>query len=40
MNAVTIARKVGATGVVMAPMAACTTGLWAISHGMNLIKTG
>lgn len=26
MNAITIARKVGTTGVVMSPMAACATG--------------
>ncbi|MDJ0675109.1 MAG: beta-ketoacyl-ACP synthase [Calothrix sp. MO_167.B42] len=40
MNAIAAARQVGATGIVMAPMAACATGMWSIAHGVNLIQTG
>ncbi len=40
MAAVTVARKIGATGPVMAPMAACATGLWAIFQGAELIRQG
>jgi 3-oxoacyl-[acyl-carrier-protein] synthase II len=34
------ARQIGATGVVLAPMAACATGIWAIAQGTLLIHTG
>ena len=38
--AIAAARQVGSTGPVMAPMAACATGLWAIAQGMELIQMG
>jgi len=34
------ARQVGSTGPVLAPMAACATGIWAIAQGYELIQTG
>lgn len=34
------ARQIGATGPVLAPMAACATGIWAIAQGFELIQTG
>ncbi len=34
------ARQIGSTGPVMAPMAACATGIWAIAYGFELIRTG
>lgn len=40
MNAVAAARVVGATEIVLAPMAACATGIWALSQAFNLIKSG
>ncbi|WP_088239931.1 beta-ketoacyl-ACP synthase [Calothrix rhizosoleniae] len=40
MNAIAAARQIGATGIVMAPMAACATGMWCLAHGVNLIQTG
>jgi len=40
MNAIAAARQIGATGIVMAPMAACATGMWSIAYGVNLIQTG
>lgn len=40
MVAVTSAREIGSTGPVLAPMAACATGLWAIAQGFHLIQTG
>lgn len=40
MNAIAAARLVGATGIVLAPMAACATGIWALSQAFNLIKSG
>lgn len=40
MVAVTSARTIGSTGPVLAPMAACATGLWAIAQGCHLIQTG
>ncbi len=39
MNAISVARQVGAE-VVLAPMAACATGIWAIAQGYHLLKTG
>ncbi|MBD2139741.1 beta-ketoacyl-ACP synthase [Anabaena sp. FACHB-1237] len=40
MNAINVAKKVGTNGAVLAPMAACTTGICAISQGTMLIQTG
>ncbi|MDM9385190.1 beta-ketoacyl-ACP synthase [Chlorogloeopsis sp. ULAP01] len=40
MNAIAAARQIGATGIVLAPMAACATGIWAITQATELIKTG
>ncbi|WP_414546218.1 beta-ketoacyl-ACP synthase [Nostoc sp. CCY0012] len=40
MNAIAAARQIGATNIVLAPMAACATGIWAISQATLLIKTG
>ncbi|MBW4556910.1 MAG: beta-ketoacyl-ACP synthase [Trichormus sp. ATA11-4-KO1] len=40
MNAIAAARQIGATGIVLAPMAACATGIWAIAQAALLIKTG
>lgn len=41
MNAIASARQIGASLVpVLAPMAACATGIWAIAQGYELIKTG
>lgn len=39
-NAIATARQIGATGAVIAPMAACTTGIWAIAQAAMLIQTG
>jgi 3-oxoacyl-[acyl-carrier-protein] synthase II len=38
--ATTAAGQIGATGVVLAPMAACATGIWAIAQATLLITTG
>ncbi|MGF1480796.1 MAG: beta-ketoacyl-ACP synthase [Cyanophyceae cyanobacterium] len=35
--AVATARQIGATGTVLAPMAACATGIWALAQGRELI---
>ncbi|NMG10512.1 beta-ketoacyl-ACP synthase [Brasilonema sp. UFV-L1] len=40
MNTIAAARQIGACGVVLAPMAACATGIWAIAQAANLIQTG
>ncbi|MBW4642626.1 MAG: beta-ketoacyl-ACP synthase [Goleter apudmare HA4340-LM2] len=40
MNAIAAARQIGATGVVLAPMAACATGIWAIAQAADLVQTG
>ncbi|NJN12538.1 MAG: beta-ketoacyl-ACP synthase [Richelia sp. RM2_1_2] len=40
MNAIATAKLVGATGIVLAPMAACATGIWALFQGFNLIQSG
>lgn len=40
MSAIASARQIGATGPVLAPMAACATGIWAIAQGFHLIQTG
>ncbi|MBE9248637.1 beta-ketoacyl-ACP synthase [Dolichospermum sp. LEGE 00240] len=40
MNGIAVARKIGSTAAVLAPMAACATGIWAIAQATMLIKTG
>jgi 3-oxoacyl-[acyl-carrier-protein] synthase II len=40
MNAIAVARQIGSCGTVLAPMAACATGIWAISQATMLIQTG
>lgn len=40
MNAIAAAREIGACGIVLAPMAACATGIWAIAQAALLIQTG
>ncbi|MEL7224319.1 MAG: beta-ketoacyl synthase N-terminal-like domain-containing protein, partial [Cyanobacteria bacterium J06576_12] len=38
--ALTAARTVGATGPLLAPMAACATGMWAVAQAAELIRRG
>lgn len=38
--ALTAARYIGSTSPVLAPMAACATGIWAIARGFELIQMG
>ncbi|MEO1622546.1 MAG: beta-ketoacyl-ACP synthase [Cyanobacteria bacterium J06632_3] len=38
--AVTVAQTVGAMGPLLAPMAACATGVWAIAQAAELIRSG
>lgn len=40
MNAISVARLIGATGIVLAPMAACATGIIALIQAASLIQTG
>jgi 3-oxoacyl-[acyl-carrier-protein] synthase II len=40
MNAIAAARQIGASGVVLAPMAACATGIWSIAQAALLVQTG
>jgi len=40
MPAIATARQIQSQGPVMAPMAACATGLWAIAQGFLLIQSG
>lgn len=40
MNAIASARQIGSQGIVLAPMAACATGIWAIAQGSYLVRTG
>ncbi|MDA0209279.1 beta-ketoacyl-ACP synthase [Desertifilum tharense] len=40
MGAIVAARQIGATGAILAPMAACATGIWAIAQAALLIQTG
>jgi 3-oxoacyl-[acyl-carrier-protein] synthase II len=40
MSAITSARQIGSVGPVLAPMAACATGIWAIAQGIYLVQTG
>jgi 3-oxoacyl-[acyl-carrier-protein] synthase II len=39
-GAVVAARAIATRGAVLAPMAACATGLWAIARGVELIRAG
>jgi 3-oxoacyl-[acyl-carrier-protein] synthase II len=39
-GAIAVARQIEATGIVLAPMAACNTGIVALARGFELIKTG
>ncbi|MCT7950385.1 beta-ketoacyl-ACP synthase [Ancylothrix sp. C2] len=38
--AISAARQIGSTGPVLAPMAACATGIWALAQGFGLIQRG
>jgi len=38
--ALSAARQIGSKGPVLAPMAACATGIWALAQGFELIQTG
>ncbi len=40
IGAIAAARQIGATGPVLAPMAACASGIWALAQGFELIQTG
>jgi 3-oxoacyl-[acyl-carrier-protein] synthase II len=40
MGAIAAAREIGSIGPVLAPMAACATGIWAIAQAVELIRTG
>lgn len=40
MGAIAVAHHIGSTGPVLAPMAACATGIWAIAQGCHLIRSG
>ena len=40
MNAIASARQIGSQAIVLAPMAACATGIWAIAQGSYLVRTG
>ena len=40
MNAIAVARQIGASGAILAPMAACATGIWAIAQAAMLIQSG
>lgn len=40
MNAIASAWQIGSQGPVLAPMAACATGIWAIAQGSSLVRTG
>ena len=38
--AVSVAKMTGSTGPVLAPMAACATGIWALAQAADLIRSG
>lgn len=40
MGAIAVARQMGVCGPVLAPMAACATGIWALSQAALMIQTG
>ncbi|MBE8968564.1 beta-ketoacyl-ACP synthase [Nostocales cyanobacterium LEGE 12452] len=39
INAIAAARQIGASGIVLAPMTACATGIWSIAQAAMLIQT-
>jgi 3-oxoacyl-[acyl-carrier-protein] synthase II len=40
MLAITAARQIGSQSAILAPMAACSTGIWSIERGYQLIASG
>lgn len=40
MNAIAAARQIQSQSLVLAPMNACATGIWAIAQAVELVKTG
>ncbi len=40
MGAIAVARAIGSTGPVLAPMAACATSIWSIAQAVDLIQNG
>lgn len=40
MGAIETARCLGSTAAVLAPMAACATGIWSLAQGVQLLRTG
>ena len=40
MGAIAVAREIGSTGPVLAPMAACATAIWSIAQAVDLIQNG
>jgi 3-oxoacyl-[acyl-carrier-protein] synthase II len=40
MPAIMVARQVDSTGAVLAPMAACATGIWSIERGYEMVASG
>lgn len=40
MNAIAAARQISSSGIVLAPMAGCATGIWAIAQAALLVQTG
>jgi 3-oxoacyl-[acyl-carrier-protein] synthase II len=40
MGAIAVAREIGSAGPVLAPMAACATGIWSIAQAVELIQNG
>ncbi|TAG98245.1 MAG: beta-ketoacyl-ACP synthase [Oscillatoriales cyanobacterium] len=40
MGAIAVARAIGSTGPVLAPMAACATAIWSIAQAVDLIQNG
>ncbi|NER83679.1 MAG: beta-ketoacyl-ACP synthase [Leptolyngbya sp. SIO1D8] len=40
MGAIAVAHEMGSRGPVLAPMAACATGLWTLAQGADLIRAG
>ncbi|VXD18021.1 3-oxoacyl-(Acyl carrier protein) synthase II [Planktothrix serta PCC 8927] len=37
--ALNVAKRIGSLGIILSPMAACSTGIWAIAQGFELIQT-
>jgi 3-oxoacyl-[acyl-carrier-protein] synthase II len=40
MGAIATARLIGSTGIVLAPMASCATGIWSLARAFELIQGG